>query len=825
VQKQQQEQEQKNSNSLANSPAAMSIHSEGAAISFNLQGSVWVAALPEGNWSKATIKQVGKDKRRDKEGQKEGSRHESRNDGMEIVPKWRHASLSNQILTLKATSGTEETVSLEGCEVLAISTSPGPSRKWGKRAPIKVHHPDQVLFNGCKDLLIFFETGWEKEAWCQVLRATAGASTSTIHRTRRDYQAYTHQVEAHMPYVNKFFTGLETKNQFSNVHKSHKSPNVVAGVSRRRTIWRKLTSRTFKPSNSQGNDYGTIQEQEGEIDSIDDAGSTATGTDDTQPNNASIADHDKIMITNQKDEDEEPKTLSAEPKLTTIKEIQQGLICLNMVVSRLYFDFHKSPARMASIQRFFQRQLLKLRTPNYIKSVTVKEFGLGDLPPIATGIRMLPADSEGTLAFEVDVEWHTNFFITCETGLEVRDAKAQESVTAQATQPGLAGAAAAALLTGIEEDLESNGTGQEFASQNGFLAGPKAIGAGEGSNRRGKWVQSMKSMMSHVADQVSQVPLLLRIYCTLLKGTMVVKMKAPPTNHVWFSFKEMPEMDLVSEPCIGDHRISSGPLAAFVVQQLKTQLQDTLVMPNCEDLFMNWMMSETDDWLPQSTVPVAFTPGQAYDEEQQSSKWNPGSQIKAPNNYKPEAAEGPAAISNINQPHHTSSIPSSSSQASNLENPDLQFDPVPASYVRQDLQTDLTSPLLDKVDYHQGGSAAQGVPSMRGDYIGSEYMKEDLSGRDLEGGVSDRTLDSVVMDILQQSEGSASDNEVPNLVSFAESHDNIQEAQPNLQSRRSKMLFLGKKMGVKLDEKRRTVLEKLRERKADSDGSSHWGGG
>jgi len=108
--------------------------------------------------------------------------------------------------------------------------------------------------------------------------------------------------------------------------------------------------------------------------------------------------------------------------------------------------------------------------------VTVKEFGLGDLPPIATGIRMLPADSEGTLAFEVDVEWHTNFFITCETGLEVRDAKAQESVTAQATQPGLAGAAAAALLTGIEEDLESNGTGQEFASQNGFLAGPKAIG-------------------------------------------------------------------------------------------------------------------------------------------------------------------------------------------------------------------------------------------------------------------------------------------------------------------------------------------------------------
>lgn len=36
-----------------------------------------------------------------------------------------------------------------------------------------------------------------------------------------------------------------------------------------------------------------------------------------------------------------------------------------------------------------------------------------------------------------------------------------------------------------------------------------------------------------------------------------------------------------------------------------------------------------------------------------------------------------------------------------------------------------------------------------------------------------------------------------------------------LQSRRSKMMFLGKKMGTKLDEKRRVVLEKLQQKRAE----------
>jgi hypothetical protein len=89
-------------------------------------------------------------------------------------------------------------------------------------------------------------------------------------------------------------------------------------------------------------------------------------------------------------------------------------------------------------------------------------------------------------------------------------------------------------------------------------------------------MQSVKSMISRVAEQVSQVPLILKIRCESIKGTGLLRMRAPPTDRMWFSFKEMPELDLVPEPCIGERRFNSGPLGTFIVQHLKVSQNSSL---------------------------------------------------------------------------------------------------------------------------------------------------------------------------------------------------------------------------------------------------------
>ena len=105
--------------------------------------------------------------------------------------------------------------------------------------------------------------------------------------------------------------------------------------------------------------------------------------------------------------------------------------------------------------KILQRLLSKIKTPSYIKFITIKELDLGKDPPFATALRMLPTDAAGALAMEVDMEWYSGGFITIETHIDVRDQIAQEKVASQMSKPGPAGAAAAAIVSDIGKDLET----------------------------------------------------------------------------------------------------------------------------------------------------------------------------------------------------------------------------------------------------------------------------------------------------------------------------------------------------------------------------------
>lgn len=58
-----------------------------------------------------------------------------------------------------------------------------------------------------------------------------------------------------------------------------------------------------------------------------------------------------------------------------------------------------------------------------------------------------------------------------------------------------------------------------------------------------------------------------------MKGTCIISLKAPPSDRIWFSFKDMPDIDMVPEPCIGDHLISNDFLGNFITNQIKVSLE------------------------------------------------------------------------------------------------------------------------------------------------------------------------------------------------------------------------------------------------------------
>ncbi|KAH0968972.1 hypothetical protein GBA52_029168 [Prunus armeniaca] len=68
----------------------------------------------------------------------------------------------------------------------------------------------------------------------------------------------------------------------------------------------------------------------------------------------------------------------------------------------------------------------------------------------------------------------------------------------------------------------------------------------------------------------------------------------------------MPYIDFSLDSSVGDHKITSGRIALFLISRLKTAIRETLVLPNFESVCIPWMLAEKDDWLPRTVAPFIW---------------------------------------------------------------------------------------------------------------------------------------------------------------------------------------------------------------------------
>lgn len=68
-----------------------------------------------------------------------------------------------------------------------------------------------------------------------------------------------------------------------------------------------------------------------------------------------------------------------------------------------------------------------------------------------------------------------------------------------------------------------------------------------------------------------KVPLSLAIRVTTLRGTLRLHIKPPPSDQVWFGFTSMPDVDFSLASAVGDHKITSGHIALFIINKFKVR--------------------------------------------------------------------------------------------------------------------------------------------------------------------------------------------------------------------------------------------------------------
>ncbi|XP_042016823.1 testis-expressed protein 2-like [Salvia splendens] len=521
--------------------------------------------------------------------------HKRKKEILEVTPVRKNARIRDHYLVLMEADVSRVEIPLRGCSIVAVSATDLPSRKWAKRYPIKVESKDSAIYKGSKIIYLYLDTAWEKESWCKVLRLAScddGEKNSWFSKLTMEFQHYLASLNAGYPSFIKPSGGVNAE----PVNRTDKLDN---SSSRVRHFLKKLAKKAsksahdYKPASISGHEERKVISKSQDM--VMPNGSAKIDTTAKLPN-AYFTD---TSMTSSVSPSELSGLSEADSKE---KYIDEGTLCLNMVISRLFFDAKNNLQLRSSLHTRIQKALSNMRIPSYIGEVTCTAVDPGTLPPRILAMRVLPSDMNEVWSMEIDVEYLGGMVLDIITRLELRELEVEEEKTRLNGNGD--GEVPSDLLEGFEYLGKELKLGEETNTE-GYHDTDDADNprnSGNSPAQGSKW----KSILHSITKQVSQVPLSLVIRISSISGTIRVCMKPPPSDQIWFVFTSMPDIQFNLDSFVGDHKITNARLALFLISRIKAAIRETLVLPNSESIILPWMLAEKDDWVPRKAAPFMW---------------------------------------------------------------------------------------------------------------------------------------------------------------------------------------------------------------------------
>ncbi|XP_072995502.1 uncharacterized protein [Typha latifolia] len=721
----------------------------------NKQGFVWVLA-PE-KVPKIT------------DGSPTGGSKEIKNkkNGVEVLPIKKYAKIKDHSLILSDLDGSSVTLELRDCSVMAVSGSDLSSRKWAKRYPIRLERKESNLYNGSKTCYLYAETSWEKESWCKALRLASSPDMTKCKwygQLSEEFQRYIESLNAEYPcFLKPSVLSGDAMDKTNRIDGSSKVRLFLKKLAKKPYLKTAVESKASSGLSAQGERKIGDKLRASHGVSATDVVIKSSGEEKSSRSSLQDLVQPYVPTSSLGYKEQSPTFPDAGSDEKLVND--EATLCWNLLLSRLFFDAKRSDEINTFIKARIQRTLSNLRTPTYIGEITCTALDLGNVPPYIYRMRVLPLNLNEVWAVEVDFEYSGGILLHIATRLEVHEPELQKDIIRASLETDSNGEVSEDFLEGIEHYGHQLKSSRDLSSQMENKDEVDGLKQSKSSSWTSSYMSRWKGILHSIADQVSQVPLSLGIKVTSIRGTLRIHIKAPPSDQLWFGFPSMPEIEWNLESSVGDRKITSSHIALLISSRFKAALRENLVLPNCESICMPWMLAEKDDWIPSKDAPFIWVSQETND-------------MKGLGTSGSQQEEAKAKVDNSNKSNIGSASFDKKDEKIEVQQPTKEI-PVESSGSH-------SSSILSNQPSNAGTNEESMAPLLR-----TDKSEEDcnVSSTNFPENISSRAMVAT---------------EEPTSVPLEE------DINPKRSGRRARMLDFGKRMGDKLEEKRRNIEEKSR---------------
>lgn len=279
------------------------------------------------------------------------------------------------------------------------------------------------------------------------------------------------------------------------------------------------------------------------------------------------------------------------------------LLWMNALIGRCLWDFLQDKSWTDKVMEKLQRKLSKIHVPYFIEELKITDIDLGTAIPIIQRSSKPYLDERG---FWVDLQttYSGGFKMTIATKVNLM--KLKKSSLDKSPESS---SRRSAVTDSNEEDSAESSTDEE-PDDNGLEESgvPQVVGTGgSGASRKilkyinkitqSKYFQQATEYkyIKMAMEEVSNTPLILTVEVHNLNGTLTINVPPPPTDRLWYGFRDNPQLTLVAKPKVGEREVTVTHVTEWIEKKLIIEFQRLLVFPNLDDLLISFMSSPNEE--------------------------------------------------------------------------------------------------------------------------------------------------------------------------------------------------------------------------------------